>query len=129
MDAHRFDCIARTLASPRSRRALLTRLLGAASMAIASLSVSSRQTRASHCSSDGCSCRTGGNVTVCNDGLVCCPMSQTIPGPGTCLTEDECYFSSGCSSEGTVCAHTCGWNTFCDDCCSGYCGGSGTCEN
>ena len=79
------------------------------------------------CTGEGCDCN-GGVEGACDDGLVCCGVSQP-GGPGTCMTEDEC--NPPCTGEGCDC--TAGTEGACDDgleCCGADTpGGTGTCQS
>lgn len=68
------------------------------------------------CTGEGCACN-GGVDGACDDGLVCCGVSEP-GGAGTCLTEAEC--NPPCTGEGCACNG--GVEGACDDgltCCTG----------
>lgn len=84
-------------------------------------------TEAPACTGEGCACN-GGVQGACDDGLVCCGVTQP-GGPGTCETEAEC--NPPCTGEGCDC--TSGTDGACDDgleCCgASQPGGTGTCQS
>ena len=128
MEQDRFDTLTRLLSRPGTRRAVLARVTKAGVIATLLGATFLRATRstAARCTSDGCTCKTGTQQS-CDDGLVCCPRSQNIPGPGVCQTADACYYGASCFDLGTACASYCGWDAPCSTCCSGYCGAYGQC--
>ena len=79
------------------------------------------------CTGQGCVCATGTRAP-CDDGLVCCPTTDLLGGPGVCQTEDICY-PNQCLANGSACPSTCGTTDACPACCSTSCNGDGLCDN
>jgi hypothetical protein len=79
------------------------------------------------CTAQGCVCATG-TQAPCDDGLVCCPTTDLMGGPGVCQTEAVCY-PDECRENGRACHRSCGTTDACPSCCSNYCNGDGVCED
>jgi hypothetical protein len=79
------------------------------------------------CTGQGCVCTTG-TQSPCDDGLICCPTTDTMGGPGVCQTEDVCY-PNQCVGNGNACAATCNWGDACPSCCSNFCNSGGQCDD
>ena len=79
------------------------------------------------CTGQGCVCTTG-TQSPCDDGLVCCPTTDAMGGPGVCQTEDVCY-PNQCDDNGVGCAATCNWGDACPSCCSNFCNSGGQCDD
>jgi hypothetical protein len=95
--------------------AALVRIFGSASIA-----------SAHHCDYAGCGCSTG-TRHACGSGLVCCPSSPGTPGGGgVCAPRGQC--GGTCVEQGYSCPSYCNWSDACSDCCSGYCGQFGACD-
>jgi hypothetical protein len=78
------------------------------------------------CTAQGCVCTTG-TQNPCDSGLVCCPTTVAIGGPGVCQTDAVCY-PNGCTSDGGACDTTCTWGDACPNCCSTFCNSAGQCD-
>ncbi|MGH2617154.1 MAG: hypothetical protein ACRDJC_18125 [Thermomicrobiales bacterium] len=127
MDDRRFDALTRALGSKTSRRRALRRLGGAGTVAaLAGLFARQQPAIANHCSYEGCGCSTG-TQHACGHGLVCCASSPGTPGgAGVCTPRGQC--GGGCTSRGNACAGHCNWGDGCAECCTGYCGNRGACD-
>ncbi len=79
------------------------------------------------CTAQGCTCSTG-TQAPCDNGLVCCPTTDLLGGPGVCQTEAVCY-PNECRDNGRSCPRSCGTTEACPSCCSNYCSGDGVCDN
>jgi hypothetical protein len=79
------------------------------------------------CTAQGCVCATG-TQAPCDAGLVCCPTTDVMGGPGVCQTQAVCY-PNQCTSNGNACAATCNWGDACPSCCSNFCNSGGQCDN
>jgi hypothetical protein len=79
------------------------------------------------CTGQGCVCTTG-TQAPCDDGLVCCPTTDRMGGPGVCQTEQACY-PNQCTENADGCDATCNWGDACPSCCSDYCNDTGQCDN
>ncbi len=78
------------------------------------------------CTGEGCVCHTGVRG-ACDDGLVCCADDPSIPGShGRCEAEDVC-FGNQCQATTNPCPSACAGGSYCQGCCSGYCGDDGHC--
>jgi hypothetical protein len=77
------------------------------------------------CTGQGCVCTTGVR-RACDRGLVCCPTTDLMGGPGVCQPRDVCY-PNQCDENGDACAATCNWGDACPSCCSNYCNDTGQC--
>ena len=78
------------------------------------------------CTTHGCSCNSGveGN---CDAGLVCCADDPSLPGgPGRCEDESVCR-EHACQATTNPCPSDCSAGSYCQDCCSGYCGDDDHC--
>jgi hypothetical protein len=128
MDEQWFDLLTRTLAGPSSRRGLLLRAgFAGISALVAGLFGSPRATSARHCDYIGCGCNTG-TRHPCGRGLDCCPNNPGLPGgSGVCAPSGQCG-GGGCVGDGGSCPGYCNWGDYCPDCCSGFCGQYGSCD-
>lgn len=79
------------------------------------------------CTGQGCACTTG-TQAPCDDGLVCCPTTDLMGGPGICQTQDACY-PNQCTGNGDACDSTCNWGDACPRCCSNFCNSGGQCDD
>jgi hypothetical protein len=79
------------------------------------------------CTAQGCVCTTG-TQAPCDSGLVCCPTTDRMGGPGVCQTQQVCY-PNQCTANGDACDATCSWGDACPSCCSDYCNDTGQCDN
>lgn len=124
MDGERFDTATRALANRQTRRGMLRWLAAAAgTLVIAALPVRARA--GFNCSYIGCGCATG-TLHPCNSPLVCCASSPGTPGgAGVCSNASDC--NAPCSPSGGYCSDSCNWGDTCPECCSGYCGNTGSC--
>ena len=78
------------------------------------------------CSGEGCPCHSGVEG-ACDDGLVCCADDSSTPGgPGRCEAEDVC-FQNQCQATTNPCPSSCTAGSYCQTCCSGYCGDDDHC--
>jgi hypothetical protein len=124
MDARRFDAVTRSLAAPQTRRSVLGRLAAIAG-ALGMAAIPIRARAGFNCTYIGCGCATG-TLHPCNDPLVCCPSSPGTPGgAGVCSNESDC--DAPCAPSGGYCSDSCNWGDTCPECCSGYCGNTGSC--
>jgi hypothetical protein len=127
VDDQRFDALTRVLARATSRRGAVRRIgLAGTAAALTGLLGRQRSASAHHCSYEGCGCSTGTNHP-CGSGLVCCAYNPGTPGgAGVCTPRGQC--GGGCRDRGASCPGHCNWNDSCADCCSGYCGNRGSCD-
>lgn len=124
MDGERFDSLSKRLGSGGSRRGVLR---GAIALVAVRFGLGARDARAQWCADYGCTCDAGDYLS-CDGDLVCCPYSfDAADGPGTCVSNDECY-GTQCSDSGIACASDCGWGASCGECCTGYCNSWGLCD-
>jgi hypothetical protein len=73
------------------------------------------------CTGEGCSCHSGTDG-ACDSGLICCADDASASGgPGRCEAEDICL-THQCQATTNPCPSSCSAGTFCQGCCSGYCG-------
>ena len=79
------------------------------------------------CTGQGCVCVTG-TQAPCDQGLVCCPTTDLMGGPGVCQTEAACYPNS-CTEDGDSCPTACAANSSCPLCCNLYCNGNDVCDS
>ncbi|MFN8592829.1 MAG: hypothetical protein U0031_15320 [Thermomicrobiales bacterium] len=79
------------------------------------------------CTGEGCVCSTG-TRRPCDRGLVCCPTTDLLGGPGICKTEQACH-PNACPANGDPCPDTCSANEACPGCCNGYCNASSQCDD
>ncbi len=79
------------------------------------------------CTAEGCVCATG-TQSPCDDGLVCCPTTDLLGGPGVCQTQAVCYPNS-CRANGRACPRSCSTDEACPNCCSNYCNADGVCDD
>lgn len=78
------------------------------------------------CTGEGCSCHSG-TLGACDDGLVCCADDASQPGgPGRCEDEAVC-FGNQCQATTNPCPSACSAGSYCQGCCSGYCGADDAC--
>ncbi len=84
-------------------------------------------TPAPACGDQGCVCSTG-TQSPCNDGLVCCPTTDLLGGPGVCQPEAVCY-PDECRANDRACPRSCGTAESCPNCCSNYCNADGVCAD
>ncbi|MDQ3225288.1 MAG: hypothetical protein M3Q50_01475, partial [Chloroflexota bacterium] len=77
------------------------------------------------CTGQGCVCSTG-TRRPCDRGLVCCPTTDVLGGPGICQTREVCY-PNECPENGAACPETCAAGDACPGCCSGYCNADDQC--
>lgn len=129
MDSDRFDDIARTLGTRRTRRLTLGwlgRAGAGAALAVIGLRPATGRAQTVKCGDQGCRCRAG-LIGECVPGLVCCPDNPAAPaGDGTCVAPSQC-FGGLCNADLVACPATCTWGRNCLDCCSGHCGQDGLC--
>lgn len=128
MNDRRFDTLTRTLAdsAATSRRGALRRLALAGAVAVLAGWRAPQAASAHHCTDEGCGCSTG-TQHACGHGLVCCASSPGTPGgAGVCTPRGQC--GGGCTGRGNACPAYCNWGDGCADCCTGYCGGRGSCD-
>lgn len=127
MEQRRFDALTRAFADGSSRRRFLRRAgLAGMSAALNGLIATVRPVAAGHCNSLGCGCITG-TRHQCGRGLVCCPSNPGLPGgAGVCAPAGQC--GGSCVDQGQGCPAYCNWGDYCPDCCSGYCGSYGVCD-
>lgn len=79
------------------------------------------------CTGEGCACHTG-TLGACDGDLVCCADDASMPGgPGRCEDESVC-FANQCQATTNPCPSTCAAGSYCQGCCSGYCGDDGACS-
>jgi hypothetical protein len=80
----------------------------------------------SDCTSHGCACHSGVEG-ACDAGLVCCADDSSVAGgPGRCEDENVC-FANQCQATTNPCPSSCGAGSYCQACCSGYCGADAHC--
>ncbi|MGH2616731.1 MAG: hypothetical protein ACRDJC_15970, partial [Thermomicrobiales bacterium] len=79
------------------------------------------------CTGQGCVCTTG-TRRPCDRGLVCCPTTDLLGGPGVCQPRDVCH-PNQCDDNGDACEATCNWGDACPACCSNYCNDTGQCAD
>jgi hypothetical protein len=84
-------------------------------------------TPAPACTAQGCVCATG-TQAPCDDGLVCCPTTDLMGGPGVCQPQNVCY-PNDCRANGRSCPRSCGTTEACPSCCSNYCNADGVCDD
>jgi hypothetical protein len=78
------------------------------------------------CTTHGCACNSGVR-DACDDGLVCCADDPSLPGgPGRCEDESVCR-EHDCEATTNPCPSVCAAGSYCDGCCSGYCGDDDHC--
>jgi heme-degrading monooxygenase HmoA len=79
------------------------------------------------CTTQGCVCTTG-TRRACDRGLVCCPTTDTLGGPGICQPREVCN-PNDCPENGEACPATCNTGDSCPGCCSGYCNVDDVCAD
>jgi hypothetical protein len=84
-------------------------------------------TPAPPCTGEGCVCATG-TRRPCDRGLVCCPTTDLLGGPGICKTREACN-PNPCIENGGACPATCGGDDSCPGCCSNYCDANDQCAD
>jgi hypothetical protein len=134
MDGNRFDALTRSLATPRSRRAVVRTLAGSAAGGLIALA-GRRPAGADLCKGTGKECKK--NIQCCSgscapptasisthgSGSVCCPAGQVQYPVGACCTPTTC------AAQGKNCGQIsdgCGGTLTCGSCTAPQtCGGGG----
>lgn len=79
-----------------------------------------------NCTGEGCACHSGVEG-ACDAGLICCADDPSVAGgPGRCETEDVCL-GNQCQATTNPCPPSCAPGSYCQGCCSGFCGSDDHC--